>query len=112
MMPRLTEALEGLPLTPTFSAGVATLLVLASHVDEVLEVADDLTTPPSAPARTRPATSPSAAVSWVLSLTRRRRGREVSSRRPRLERSSAAGPAEVSQVSRGWRTGWPLPGRG
>lgn len=42
MMPRLTEALDGLPLTPTFSAGVATFLVLPSHVDEVLEVADDL----------------------------------------------------------------------
>lgn len=42
MMPRLTDTLQGVPLTPTFSAGVATFLVLPGHVDDVLEVADDL----------------------------------------------------------------------
>lgn len=42
LLPRLTGTLHDLPLTPTFSAGVATFLVLPDHVDDALAVADGL----------------------------------------------------------------------
>ena len=42
MMSRVADTLKGLPLTPTFSAGVATFLLVPDRVDDVLEVADGL----------------------------------------------------------------------